>query len=1060
MRHLTFLVLAALCAVQASSAPLRAKPNIIFILADDLGYGDLSCYGQQQFRTPNIDRLAHEGMKFTAHYSGHNVCAPARCVLMSGKHPGHGYIRENRGGLGQGAEGQQPVPAGELRLPLALHRLGYAVGGFGKWGLGPVGSTGDPLKQGFDRFYGYNCQAVAHNYYPTYLWSNEVKVALANPSFAPHQKLPLGADPDSPATYAAFIGRDYAPDLIAEQARKFIRENKERPFFLYYATTVPHLALQVPMDSLREFEGRFPETPYLGGRGYLPQRTPRAAYAAMITRMDREVGRLIDLVKELALDENTIFIFTSDHGPLYDGVGGTDTDFFNSAAGLRGRKGSYYEGGFREPCLVRWKGKIAPGTATDRVTGFEDWLPTLLDLIGEKKETPGELDGISFAPTLRGKKQKVRPFLYRESPGYGGQQCVRVGNWKLVRQHLNPEANRETPPAPTTELYDLAQDPRETTDVAARHPDVVAKLAAVLRREHVPSVLWPMLRLTGTGANQTEGRLDIKLARSTPEVFERVEMSVGGVPAADNPFDPESIAVDLEVKGPSGKTARVPAFFQREFSRKLEGDTEILVPEGDGGWRIRWLPLEPGRHTLVVTVTLAGEPAGRGEAAVEVAEGKRHGLVGVEPSGKRAFRLTDGTPLFLNGLCACWHGKRGSYDYDDWLAAYQKAGMNYIRIWMWHQAFGIEWDREDKLHYRLDNAWRLDRVLTEAERSGIFVMLCLDYHGIFEVKPDFWGSNNFWPRHPYNAANGGPCKTQNDFFTSSEARKLYQKRLRYLVARWSAFPNILSWEFFNEIDNEYAYLKHEAVVDWHRDMGRHLRSIDPVRHLISSSFTGGSERPDLFALPEMDFAQYHSYNEKHPARMMAEKSARFFEKYQKPFFVSEYGTDWKGWKPDTDPHLRALHQAIWSGAFTGAAGTGMTWWWENIHTANLYPHWSALADFLGGTGIGRADLRLARFENADGPVTPFGVAAHDEALVWLLDRACDWPDGAMAAHPAPVEGAKVTLTGLDNGLWSVEWWDTLTGKRVAEGSTTATAGALQLEPPAFHADIAARLKKR
>ena len=314
--------------------------------------------------------------------------------------------------------------------------------------------------------------------------------------------------------------------------------------------------------------------------------------------------------------------------------------------------------------------------------------------------------------------------------------------------------------------------------------------------------------------------------------------------------------------------------------------------------------------------------------------------------------MDDGTPLFLNGLCACWHGRRGTYDYDDWLAAYQKAGINYIRIWMWHQAFGIEWDKGDKVHYRLDNAWRLDRVLAEAERRGVFVMLCLDYHGIFEVKPDFWGGNNFWPRHPYNAANGGPCQTQNDFFTNEEAKKLYAKRLRYIVARWSAFPNLLAWEFFNEIDNEYAYLKHDDVVAWHRDMGRHLRSIDPCRHLISSSFTGGSERPDLFALPEMDFAQYHSYNEKHPAQMTAEKTARFFEKYHKPFFVSEYGTDWKGWKPDTDPHFRALHQAIWSGAFTGAAGTGMTWWWESIHTANLYHHWSALSSFLEGTGIG------------------------------------------------------------------------------------------------------------
>ena len=457
---------------------------------------------------------------------------------------------------------------------------------------------------------------------------------------------------------------------------------------------------------------------------------------------------------------------------------------------------------------------------------------------------------------------------------------------------------------------------------------------------------------------------------------------------------------------------------------------------------------------------LAGRPVGRAETAVEVSAGERHGLVRVEPEGKRYFHLDDGTPLFLNGLCVGWHGRRGTYDYDDWLAAYRKAGINYMRVWMFPTAFSIEWDRQDRLHYRLDNAWQLDRVLAEAERSGVFVMLCLDYHGIFEVKPDFWGGNNYWPRHPYNAANGGPCQTQNEFFTSEAAKRLYEKRLRYIVARWSAFPNLLAWEFFNEIDNEYAYVKHDDVIAWHGQMGRRLRSLDPFDHLISSSFTGGSERPDLYALPEMDFAQYHSYNEPHPARMTTEKTKRFFDKYRKPFFVSEYGTDWKGWKPDTDPHFRALHQAIWSGAFAGAAGTGMTWWWESIHTADLYHHWSALHAFLAGTGIGRGDLQPAKFENTDGSVIPFGVAASDEALIWLLDRACDWPDGAMDPNPSPVTGAKVTLTGIDDGVWSVEWCSTLTGEPVASGEVTAADGGLRLEVPVFQADIAAHLKKR
>jgi len=493
---ITFALLFSLLLSSATAAESR-RPNIVFILADDLGYGDVSCFGQKKFQTPNIDRLATEGMKFTAHYAGNNVCAPSRCTFMTGKHPGHAYIRSNRGGVGQGdgngGEGQEPVPAGELTLPLTLKKLGYTLGGFGKWGLGAVGSTGDPNKHGFDRFFGFNCQAVAHNYYPTSLWSNDVRVALNNPQFSVPQKLPADADVNSPASYAKFSGKEYAPDVIGEQALKFVRENKERPFFLYYPTTVPHLALQVPEDSMKEFEGKFPETPYPGGNGYLPHRTPHGAYAAMVTRMDREVGRVLALVKELGLEDDTIFIFTSDNGPAADGLAGTDSTFFNSAAGFRGRKGSFYEGGFHEPCLVRWKGRIAPGTTSNRVTGFEDWLPTLLELIGAKDQTPGGIDGISFAPTLFGKKQEPRPFLYRETPGGGGQQCVRIGDWKLVRQNLGggPKAEKK----PTTELYDLATDPHETTDVAAKHPDMVKKLMDLAAAQHTRTKLWPIRAL-------------------------------------------------------------------------------------------------------------------------------------------------------------------------------------------------------------------------------------------------------------------------------------------------------------------------------------------------------------------------------------------------------------------------------------------------------------------------------------------------------------------------------------------------------------------------------------
>jgi len=462
-------------------------PNIVFIIADDLGYGELGCYGQKKIKTPNIDRLAAEGIRFTQHYSGSPVCAPSRCVLMTGKHPGHALVRDN---LSTPPEGQHPLPAKTRTLARLLKALGLATGAFGKWGLGGPGSTGAPGLQGFDRFYGYLCQGKAHNFYPPYLWDNERKVELKNPVMKLPDKLPAGADPKDPANYKAFIGKEYSADLIFEQARQFIRDNKDRPFFLFVPTTIPHLALQVPEDSLAEYKGKWDDPPYVGGKGYLPHFSPRAAYAAMVSRMDKEVGRIMALVKDLGLDEQTIFIFTSDNGPLNDRYAGTDSIFFNSTLGLRGYKGSLYEGGFRVPCIVRWSGRIRPGSTTDRVTGFEDWLPTLLELLGEGKTIPADIDGISFAPTLLGKAQEARPFLYREFPSYGGQQSVRIGDWTGIRQNLMPRG--KAAPNLHIELYDLAKDLGQTKDVSADHPDIVARIERIMREQHTPSETFPI----------------------------------------------------------------------------------------------------------------------------------------------------------------------------------------------------------------------------------------------------------------------------------------------------------------------------------------------------------------------------------------------------------------------------------------------------------------------------------------------------------------------------------------------------------------------------------------
>jgi arylsulfatase A-like enzyme len=463
----------------------QSKPHVVLIIADDLGYRELGCFGQQRIGTPHLDRLAEQGMRLTQHYSGNAVCAPSRCVLMTGKHPGHAFIRNNRS---TPPEGQQPIPDSEVTLAELLKQQGYIAGAFGKWGLGGPGSTGEPLRQGFTRFFGYNCQAHAHSYYPSYLWSDDKRIALDNdPPVPGHASLPEGANPLDPRSYDGFKGQDYAPDRIHAQALEFIRTNKDRPFFLYYPTIIPHVALQVPDEDLKPYlKLGWHDPPFTrsDGKGYTPHFTPRAAYAAMISRMDRNVGNVLRLLDELNLADNTIVVFSSDNGTttLNQEV---DAEFFDSVGDLRGLKGSLYEGGVRVPAIVRWTGHIEPGSTSDRVSGFEDWVPTLLELIGAPEATPAGIDGISLAPTLLGQEQPPRPFLYREFPSGGGQQTIRVGDWKAVRQNIS-RGNGDI------ELYDIANDVSEQHNVASQHPDLVARLAELMEQEHTPSELFPL----------------------------------------------------------------------------------------------------------------------------------------------------------------------------------------------------------------------------------------------------------------------------------------------------------------------------------------------------------------------------------------------------------------------------------------------------------------------------------------------------------------------------------------------------------------------------------------
>jgi arylsulfatase A len=433
-------------------------PNVIFLLADDLGYADLGCYGQRKIKAPNIDKLAAEGMRFTQFYAGSPVCAPSRCVLLTGKHTGHASIRDN-GELP--TEGQRPIPSGTFTLGHLLQKVGYKTACIGKWGLGGPGSTGEPNKQGFDYFYGYLCQREAHNYYPDHLWRNTNREMLEGNEGGKQ-----------------LVGKHYAHDLMADDALNFVRENKARPFFLYLAFTIPHVALQVPQDSLSEYKGKFPETPYEGTQ-YLPHPTPRAAYAAMVSRMDRDIGRLMRLLQELKLDENTIVFFTSDNGPTIK-IGGADSIFFESAGPFRGLKQDVFEGGIRVPFIARWPGKIKAGVTSEQPCAFWDLLPTLADLTSAP--APKDIDGVSFLPTLLGRPgQKQHEFFYWEYHSQGASQAVRMGDWKAVR--LNLQKNSKAP----IQLFNLRDDIAERTDVAREHPDIVERVSKIMASAREPS---------------------------------------------------------------------------------------------------------------------------------------------------------------------------------------------------------------------------------------------------------------------------------------------------------------------------------------------------------------------------------------------------------------------------------------------------------------------------------------------------------------------------------------------------------------------------------------------
>ncbi len=491
MRNILLITASILVIAGSSCKKQEQLPNIIYILADDLGYGELGCYGQEKIETPHIDLLAENGMRFTQHYAGSAVCAPSRCILLTGKHGGHAFIRGNHEWGERGPvwdmpksvndpnlEGQYPMDPNEVTIAEYLQEAGYLTGMIGKWGLGGPLSESVPNTQGFDFFCGYNCQRQAHTYYPKFLWKNQEKIWLNNKLVVPGTKLAEGADPLDPSSYADYTLKDYAPDVMFREAISFIESSGEQPFFLYYATTIPHAAIQAPKEWVDKYVEKFgDEEPYLGNKGYFPHRYPHAGYAAMVSYMDNNIGLMMNKLKQLDKYNNTLVIFTSDNGPTYNG--GTDSPWFNSGGPFLEEngwgKGFLHEGGIRVPMIAHWPDKIQPGTVTEHISVFYDVLPTMCE-IAEIPPYAGT-DGMSFLPTLLGEDQAEHDYLFWEFPEYNGQQAVRMGPWKALRQDIK-KGNMEI------QLFNLDNDLQEQTNVAADNPDIIKKMQGIMANEH------------------------------------------------------------------------------------------------------------------------------------------------------------------------------------------------------------------------------------------------------------------------------------------------------------------------------------------------------------------------------------------------------------------------------------------------------------------------------------------------------------------------------------------------------------------------------------------------
>jgi hypothetical protein len=461
---------------------------------------------------------------------------------------------------------------------------------------------------------------------------------------------------------------------------------------------------------------------------------------------------------------------------------------------------------------------------------------------------------------------------------------------------------------------------------------------------------------------------------NSAQLWQRLEFSLTNIPAASNPFDPDVIHVDALFTAPSGKFMTIPAFWYQNYQRSQSGGYEQLTPVGSPEWRLRFVPVESGSYSmsLVVytnnrlfnpqvttnfTVPASATPSGAGYVRVA--------------ASKQYFETSEGQPLRLIGENVDWMTTGlGTYQYDTWFPHMAGAGENYARLMMTPWSFGMETATNTLTDYPLAPAWQLDYVEQLAEQQGLYFLLCLNIHLMLQPVPDYWGNDNYWQSNPYNAANGGPCVNQDAYFTNSTARTYFEKTLRYAIARYGYSPRLVAWQLWSEVDNEYAYLNPTDVAAWHAAVGDWLHARDPYCHLVTTSLTGGSDRPEIWTLPELDFACYHSYSEPYPAARLSTVAQSFVQNYGKPVLIDEFGTSNLGWGQTNDVYLRGFRQGLWGGALGGSVGTAMSWWWDSIDAGNDYSDYPALGSVLNRTGWGNGVWTNINFPPGSGPPPP------------------------------------------------------------------------------------------